>query len=116
MAKISDRPLDTLKQRPVSWRGQSGRTYDMVRERLDNFTFDERGLYVLLADGKACWVGTAGDVIGDEVSRARFRAAVQVASSVLRTARPSDAVSIMTTMWDIEGGAPDGANVQALRA
>ena len=120
MSRKLPSPLEHLPTRPVSWRGRSGRTYAMVRETLDSFVMDDQELYVLTSGDKACWVGTAGDLIGDGRSRARFREAVRVANSVLRIARPSDDVTTLTTMWDLEGGEPDALAaeppVQALSA
>lgn len=91
-------------EQSVSWRGRSGRTYDMVSERLDDFVLKDHDLYLIAEGGRACWIGTAGDLIEDQSSRARFRAAVKTASAVLRLPHLPDAVERMATAWDMEGG------------
>lgn len=116
MSPRLQRPLEHLSRRPISWRGRSGRTYMLRAEGIENFVLDDSELYVLTEGDRPCWVGTAGDVIADEVSRAKFRAAVRVASSVLSIARPADAVASMTAAWDLEGGEPAPQLAQAIGA
>lgn len=88
----------------VNWRGQSGRYYALFHEHLENFVLKGHDLYVITQGTKAQWIGTAGDIIDDQTSRARFRTAVKNASAVLRLSASDDGVERMRTMWDLEGG------------
>jgi len=90
--------------RPVNWLGRSGRSYALVPEQIEDFVLEGRDLYVIAEGEKLRWIGTAGDLIQDQVSRARFREAVKVASSVLRLSNAGNDVERMTAVWDIEGG------------
>ena len=91
----------------VNWRGQSGRYYALFQEHLENFVLKGQDLYVIARGNKAQWIGTAGDIIEDQASRARFRAAVKEASAVLRFSAPGDSVQRMKAKWDLEGGQLD---------
>jgi len=94
--------------RPVKWRGRSGRSYALREEQLENFVLEGSDLYVIAEGNTPRWIGTAEDLIEDQVSRARFRAAVKVASTVLRLPNAGNDVERMTAVWDIEGGHLDG--------
>ena len=100
----------------VKWRGRSGRQYALVRERLENFVLKERDLYIIAEGNDPRWIGTAGDLITNDISRARFKEAVKVASCVLRLPDIHDELIRMSAAWDIEGGhlsdgkKPVGAN------
>jgi hypothetical protein len=89
---------------PVKWRGRSGRYYALFQEHLDNFVLESGDLYVIAEGDRPRWIGTAGDLIEDQTSRARFRAAVKVASTVLRLTDVGNDLERMTAVWDIEGG------------
>lgn len=88
----------------VEWCGQSGRAYKLFRERLENFVLTGKNLYVIVQGNETLWIGTAGDIIDDHASRASFRAALKVASSVLRLGEKTNDVQRMKIKWDLEGG------------
>ena len=88
----------------MNWQGRSGRCYALFQEHLENFVLRGTDLYVIAEGDSPRWIGTAGDLIEDQSSRARFRAAVKVASSVLRLSDMSNDVERMAATWDIEGG------------
>lgn len=108
--KVTEKP----DERAVKWRGRSGRYYALFQEQLENFVLTGRDLYVITEGDRPAWIGTAGDLIEDQRSRARFRAAVKVASSVLRLSDSGNDVQRMTTIWDLEGGQMDGAPMLAV--
>lgn len=103
-------PNSNLKLTPdtlatvVEWCGQSGRAYMLFREKIENFVLNGKNLYVIVQGDDTLWVGTAGDIIDDYASRASFRAALKVASSVLRLGEKTNDVQRMKIKWDLEGG------------
>jgi len=108
----SQNPLisDTTLAQSVNWRGQSGRYYTLTQEPLDDFALTSHDLYVVTLGDQAGWTGTAGDIINDQASRTRFRAALKSATAVLRlNAATEDHVERMKIQWDVEGGRMAGA-------
>ena len=93
----------------INWRGQSGRYYTLAQQPRDSFKMSGHDLYVVAKDNQASWTGTADDLIVDQASRARFRHAMKVATSVLRLEAPADDVERMKIQWDLEGGQLAGA-------
>ncbi len=89
---------------PIKWQGRSGRFYPLVQEKLDDFVLLEHDLYVIAQGDDLRWIGTVDDLISDGSSRDRFRAAVKVASSVLRFSDEKSELGRMRAAWDIEGG------------
>lgn len=61
-------------------------------------------LYALAEGGVIRWAGTAQDLIGDHVSRERFRRAHAGAAQMLSMPAPADPLGVMTLIWDLEGG------------
>lgn len=105
MTRTSDENTAGIAMAPtVGWRGRSGRHYALTREDPASFVLKGHDLYVLSDGVTVRWIGTADDVIDDQASRARFRAAMAVASTVLRLPAPADVVERMKTQWDLEGG------------
>ncbi len=92
------------RMRSASWLGGSGRAYDAVPESLEAFRFDDSSIYILVNRNAPGWVGSARDLIEDQVSRARFKLAMQSASNVLRLQGPSDDVERMVLKFDLESG------------
>ncbi len=90
--------------RHIKWQGRSGRFYPLVQERLDDFVLLEHDLYVIAEGENLRWIGTADDLISDGSSRDKFRAAVKVASSILRFSDEKSELGRMRAAWDIEGG------------
>ena len=94
--------------RQATWRGRSGRMYGLIHERLDSFSLAHDGLYMIAKGSIALWAGSAGEVIDDQQSRARFRLALAAADRVFRLAdEVPDATTRATLIWDLEGAEPD---------
>ncbi len=88
----------------LNWQGGSGRSYSLVQEDIDDFVLLEHDLYIIAQGDEPRWIGTASDLIADGASRARFKKAVKVASSVLRLKARISGQQRMRAAWDIEGG------------
>lgn len=89
---------------PTNWRGRSGEFYVMWPEPLDSFVLKGQDIYLLTLGNEVLWLGTSDDIVTDTSSRACFRTALRMASSVLRLPAPGDEIAAMRTRWDIEGG------------
>jgi len=92
--------------RGANWTGKSGRAYDLLAERFDNFALISGNLYVVASGTLVLWVGSVEDVVNDQQSRARFRLAMDCADRVFRLKAPEDEVARMTVIWDLEGAEP----------
>lgn len=89
---------------PVTWIGQSGRLYSMVREQSSEFKMRQDALYVLTLGSQALWAGTAQDLVSDGASRDRFRLAVRSGGVALRFDAPTSADEAAIASWDIANG------------
>ena len=108
-AEIKSNKIGTMPS--IKWQGRSGRFYPLVQEKLDDFVLSDDDLYVIAEGNNPRWIGTADDLIIDGNSRAKFRAAVKVASSILRVSSEKSESERMRVAWDIEGGhLANGAN------
>lgn len=87
----------------VLWTGRSGRRYAMTRERSASAALAPARLYALEDHGVIRWAGTAEDLIGDHVSRERFRRAVAEGAQMFSLAAPADPLTAMTLAWDLDG-------------
>ena len=85
-----------------SWLGRSG----LVSENLERFAMTETDLYLIAKGNHVLWVGSTGELVGDPVSRSRFRLALDCATSVFRLLTPGAATERLTTIWDLEGAEP----------
>ncbi len=92
--------------RPVNWRGRSGRFYALESLRLEDFAFVGEELYLVALGPHVLWVGSGPDLVDDPVSRARFRLAMDCADRVFHVEAGSDRVERMTVVWDLEGAEP----------
>ena len=92
--------------RIVSWMGRSGRAYGLVGENLDQFAMTESDLYLIAKGGNALWVGSTSELVGDPMSRSRFRLALDCADRVFRLVTPGAESERLSTIWDLEGAAP----------
>ncbi|MDB5586498.1 MAG: hypothetical protein JWP26_1468 [Devosia sp.] len=92
--------------RVVTWMGRSGRVYGLVGENLDRFAMTENDLYLIAKGGNALWVGSTHDLVGDPLSRSRFRLALDCADRVFRLVTPSADSERLSTIWDLEGAEP----------
>ena len=88
----------------ASWRGASGRNYELLKQRLEDFSLLGDDIYILVANNKACWVGSANDLVTNGVSRSHFRAALKIAKQVYSFKDNSDGLAKMNIVWDIEAG------------
>lgn len=109
MTQVDCNPTQKSPKRPVNWRGQSGRYYALIEEQLESFGLLGDDLYLIAEGIHARWIGTATDIIEDQASRARFRIAINKASSVLRLTPPQDHIERMKMVCDIEAGELAGA-------
>jgi hypothetical protein len=99
-------PFAQSASQSVNWQGRSGRFYALSSRPLADFALSNSEL-CLITDGRnVLWVGSASEVIGDQSSRARFRLALDCADRAFILPAPSDEVTRMTLIWDLEGAAP----------
>ena len=98
--------IDQRVQRPVNWRGRSGRCYAVLPRRFDDFALEEGRLYLLALGNHVLWAGSAEDVVGDAASRAGFRLALDCADRVFEVEGGDNAVERLTIMWDLHGAEP----------
>jgi len=89
-----------------NWLGRSGRSYDLVSESLERFAMADADLYLVAKGSHVLWVGSTGELVGDPMSRTRFRLALDCADRVFRVLTPGAAAERLTTIWDLEGAEP----------
>ena len=108
MASVAERRVDPESSfaQVCNWRGASGRLYALTPDQIDAFALSGTDLYVVAEGPSVSWVGSAGDLIGDATSRARFRQAMQHADAVFHTIAPTGDVERMTLAWDLESAQP----------
>jgi hypothetical protein len=92
--------------RMSNWLGRSGQAYNLVSESLDRFAMADADLYLIAKGSHVLWVGSTGELVGDPMSRSRFRLALDCADRVFRLLTPGTAAERLTTIWDLEGAAP----------
>ena len=95
-----------------NWLGRSGRAYGLVSENLERFAMADADLYLIAKGSHVLWVGSTGELVGDPMSRSRFRLALECADRVFRLLNPGAAAERLTTIWDLEGAEP----VQGMQA
>ena len=89
-----------------NWQGRSGRAYGLVSESLERFAMRDADLYLIAKGNHVLWVGSTGELVGDPMSRTRFRLALDCATNVFRLLSPGAAAERLTTIWDLEGAEP----------
>jgi hypothetical protein len=89
-----------------NWQGRSGRSYDMISENLEHFAMADAELYLIAKGNHVLWVGSNGELVGDPMSRRRFRLALDCADRVFKLASPDLPTQRLTTIWDLEGAEP----------
>lgn len=89
-----------------NWLGRSGRPYDLVSESLERFAMADAELYLIAKGNHVLWVGSIGELVGDPMSRTRFRLALDCADRVFRLQTPGAAAERLTIIWDLEGAEP----------
>ena len=92
--------------RAASWQGRSGRAYGLVGESLDHFAMGDADLYLIAKGGHVLWVGSTSELVGDPMSRTRFRLALDCADRVFRLTAPGTEAERLATIWDLEGAEP----------
>ena len=92
--------------RTSNWLGRSGRAYGLVSESLERFAMADAELYLIAQGSHVLWVGSTGELVGDPLSRSRFRLALDCATNVFRLLTPGAAAERLTTIWDLEGAEP----------
>src|SRR3954451_13788385 len=86
MASVAERRINSESFAEVcNWRGASGRLYALTPDSIEEFALSGSDLYVVAEGPCVSWVGSAGDLISDASSRARFRHAMQHADAVFHT-------------------------------
>lgn len=106
MAGIENRIVSFGFGRQSHWQGRSGRAYDLVSENLDHFAMGDAELYLIAKGSHVLWVGSTGELVGDPLSRSRFRLALDCADRVFRLLSPGAAAERLSTIWDLEGAEP----------
>ncbi|MET3928010.1 hypothetical protein [Devosia sp. 2618] len=92
--------------RHSNWQGRSGRAYDVISENLEHFAMGDSDLYMIAKGSHVLWVGSTGELVGDPMSRSRFRLALDCADRVFRLTTPGAAAERLSTIWDLEGAEP----------
>lgn len=105
MASIVENTVVTFG-RTASWLGRSGRAYGVVAESLEHFAMDAADLYLIAKGSHVLWVGSTIDLVGDPLSRSRFRLALDCADRVFRVTSPASEGERLSTIWDLEGAEP----------
>ena len=107
MARSAEiRFLNTSHGRAARWQGRSGRVYELLGESLENFSVADDYLYLIAKGGHALWVGSTEELVGDPISRSRFRLALDCADRVFRVCSPGAANERLSIIWDLESAAP----------
>ncbi len=89
---------------PIYWLGGAGSRYLSTQLMVDDFVLADGSIYILLKCESALWVGTARDLIDDQVSRSRFRSAIAHASDVLQLPAPDNELERMWLIADLQAG------------
>jgi hypothetical protein len=106
LAITSFEPFTQSGPQSVNWQGRSGRLYALSCLRLGDLALSNSELCLIARGSSVLWVGSASEVIGDQSSRARFRLALENAERAFVLPAPSDEVTRMTLIWDLEGAQP----------
>lgn len=85
------------------WTGRSGRRYWMTEVGEAGAAMAPARLYALEEDGVIGWAGTAEDLIGDHISREKFRRLSALGARLFSLAVPADPLAAMTLAWDLVG-------------
>jgi hypothetical protein len=106
MAGNESRIVNYAFGRRSHWQGRSGRTYDLISENLEHFAMGDADLYVIAKGSHILWVGSTDELVGDPISRSRFRLALDCADRALRLLSSGAIAERMNTIWDLEGAEP----------
>lgn len=92
--------------RETHWLGRSGRSYDLVAEKLDAFGMEDADLYLIAKGNHVLWVGSTAELVSDPMSRSRFRLALDCGDRAFRLASRGAEADRLSTIWDLEGAEP----------
>lgn len=106
MAGTENRIMTHAFGRQSNWQGRSGRAYGLISENLELFAMGDAELYLIAKGNHVLWVGSTGELVGDPISRSRFRLALDCADRVFRLLTPGAAAERLSTIWDLEGAEP----------
>lgn len=106
MAGTENRIVTHAFGRQINWQGRSGRAYSLVSENVEHFAMGDGELYLIAKGNHVLWVGSIGELVGDPLSRSRFRLALDCADRVFRLLSPGAAAERLSTIWDLEGAEP----------
>ncbi len=91
---------------PIFWQGGSGHAYSARPLSVEHFILNEDHIYLLVNAGQATWVGTARDLVDDQISRSQFRRAINAATSAFELNLPRDEHQRLSLIADLETGHP----------
>ena len=86
------------------WLGRSGRSYGLIPQNFDSFSMVDDELYLIAKGSHVLWVGSTTELIGDPLSRTRFRLALDCGDRSFRLDNAHANGERLTTIWDLEGG------------
>ncbi|HHG89679.1 MAG TPA: hypothetical protein ENJ90_04250 [Devosia sp.] len=104
--KISLSPNPLTASDTQAWQGASGNIYALRVVSVERFVLGDFHAYLLANAGQAIWVGTARDVIDDQISRSQFRRAISKATSAFELDMPRDEHQRLLLLADLETGHP----------
>ncbi len=104
--KISPSPKTRTTNDTLVWQGGSGSTYAVKPVSVEHFVLGDFHIYLLVNAGRAIWVGTARDLIDDQISRSQFRRAISKATSAYELDMPRDEHQRLFLLTDLETGHP----------
>lgn len=104
--KLENRVVNHGFGRLSNWQGRSGQAYGLVSESLERFAMTDADLYLIAKGSHVLWVGSTGELVGDPLSRTRFRLALDCADRVFRLHSPGAVGQRLATIWDLEGAEP----------
>ena len=104
--KITPSPTATSNVDTMVWQGGSGHAYATKQVAVEHFVLSDYHIYLLVNAGRAIWVGTARDLIDDQISRSQFRRAISKATSAFEIDLPRDEHQRLFLLGDLETGHP----------
>ncbi|MCF6302942.1 MAG: hypothetical protein L3J13_07045 [Devosiaceae bacterium] len=90
----------------TNWRGHSGKCHSLIEVCVDNFFLTDAHLYMLVANERAIWIGSANDLIDDSASRAQFRQGIKLATAAYKLEAPVDQNLKLILSADLLSGQP----------
>jgi len=72
----------------ANWQGGTGKCYTVEEIGLKDFILSDTSIYLLVLNSRAVWIGGAGDLIEDSISRSQFRQAIKLAKAAYKIPCP----------------------------